>query len=82
MESHGYYVGPDGPVACYAQVYVDGVLMNPGDPAPPYALDQITTDRVQAIEYYAGAAQTPARYSRAGSLCGALVIWTRRNDRI
>ena len=38
----------------------------------------IPPERVEAMEFYAGAAETPMRYSRMGSNCGALVIWTRK----
>jgi hypothetical protein len=63
--------------ACYAQVYVDGVLMNGiKEPTEPYDVNQILPDDIQAIEFYAGAAETPFEYSRMGSSCGVLVVWT------
>ena len=33
---------------------------------------------LEAVEYYASAAQTPARYSGLNSQCGVLVLHTRR----
>ena len=85
LESHGYYV-PDGVEArqgivpaCYSLVYVDHMLMNGArEPTEPFDVSTIPPERVEAVEYYAGAAQTPLEYSRSGSSCGVLVIWTRR----
>jgi Carboxypeptidase regulatory-like domain len=86
LESHGYYVPDRGemrrgvPIACYAHVYVDGTLMNGvGEPTQPFDLSTIVPESVEAIEYYAGPSQTPLEYSRMGSNCGVLVIWTRRS---
>jgi hypothetical protein len=78
MRSHGYeYLG--GTWACFKAVYVDGVLQNSGIPTPPYDLKEIPVDRAEAIEYYAGGAETPARYAQgASSPCGVIVIWTRQ----
>ena len=85
LENHGYYVpftyeAAQGMVpACYAQVYVDGTLMNGvREPTEPFDVSTIAPERIEAIEFYAGAAQTPPKYSRMGSNCGVLVIWTRR----
>ena len=85
LESHGYYVPDDAEArqgivpACYSLVYVDHMLMNGArEPTEPFDVSTIPPERVEAVEYYAGAAQTPLEYSRAGSSCGVLVIWTRR----
>lgn len=85
LENHGYYVpftyeAAQGMVpACYALVYVDGALMNGiREPVEPFDVSTIAPERIEAIEFYAGAAQTPLKYSRMGSNCGVLVIWTRR----
>ena len=64
---------------CYARVYVDGSLMNPGQPAEPFNINSISPDRIEAIEYYAGPSQTPLLYNKLDSVCGVLVIWTRRS---
>jgi hypothetical protein len=67
------------PRECWAQVYLDGVLQNGmKEPTEPFDLKQIPVDRVEAIEFYAGGGETPLQYSRLGSQCGVLVIWTRR----
>ena len=83
-ESHGYYF-PDKTessigvkVACYAQVYIDDILMNRGNPTRPFELTSVFSDQAEAIEWYNGPSQTPARYSDLNSVCGVLVIHTRR----
>ena len=66
---------------CWAHVYVDGVLQNGmKEPAEPFDLTQIPPERVEAIEFYASAAETPAKYARMGSQCGVVVIWTRQYE--
>jgi hypothetical protein len=70
--------------SCYAQVWVDGarVFRNAKDGKrfiePLFDVNSIPPERIEAIEYYAGPSQTPARYSGLDSSCGVLVIWTRR----
>lgn len=64
---------------CYAQVYQDDVLLNPSNPTEPFDVNTIVISQVEAIEYYSGPAQTPAKYNRLGGHCGVLVIWTRRS---
>lgn len=65
--------------ACYVQVYVDNVLLYGGGEGEviPNINNILTTD-VEAVEFYAGAAQMPARYNRPNAHCGALVVHTRR----
>jgi len=66
---------------CWAHVYIDGVLQNgTQEPTEPFDVTQIPAERIDAIEFYAGAAETPAKYSRMGSQCGVLVIWTRQYE--
>ena len=86
MHSHGFYLPDTGEaregvaIACYAQVYVDGVLQNGvREPTEPFDLISIPPERVQAVEFYDGPSQTPLKYARMGSSCGVLVIWTRRS---
>jgi hypothetical protein len=87
LESHGFYI-PDSmeaqqgmPIECWAQVYLDGVLQNGiREPTEPFDLKQISPERVDKMEFYAGPAETPLKYSRMGSNCGVLVIWTRRYE--
>jgi hypothetical protein len=85
-ENHGAY-WPDGPeagrgviVACYALVYLDGVLMNGSkQPTEPFDLSTVAPEQLEAVEWYASPSQTPLQYSRSGSQCGVLVLWTRRS---
>jgi hypothetical protein len=73
---------------CYPLVYMDNQLVwrglkyrnPPGAPGPQYTLEplfdvnSIQVGSVEAIEYYAGAAETPAKYATLNSECGVLVI--------
>ncbi len=65
---------------CFAQVYLDKMLLNPGlgkgEIVPD--INRLPVSSVEAIEYYATPAQTPLEYSRMNSQCGVLVIHTRR----
>jgi hypothetical protein len=63
---------------CVAKVFVDGTLMNPGSTAEPFDVNTIAPQRIEAMEWYAGAAQIPPLYSRLNTTCGVLVIWLRR----
>ena len=66
--------------ACYAQVYLDGRLMNPGMPSDPFDVNSFPTHQLEAIEYYASPSQTPSKYSRLNSPCGVYVMHTRRPE--
>ena len=66
-------------VACYAQVYLDNMIMTQGPPTEPFDLSSIAQSQIEAIEYYSNPAQTPAKYSKLGATCGVLVIHTRRS---
>lgn len=60
---------------CYAKVYVDNVMRYGGhDKENLFDLNSIQTNDIEMIEYYAGAAQTPAMYLGPGANCGVLVI--------
>ena len=63
---------------CYSRVYVDDVLMNPGDPAEPFNVNTLSPNMIEAIEWYASPADTPFKYSKLNSACGVLVVWMRR----
>jgi hypothetical protein len=65
--------------ACYAQVYLDDMLLyrGAGDIVPD--INRFPLAEIEAIEYYAGPAQTPLKYSRLDSPCGVVVIHTRRS---
>jgi hypothetical protein len=78
------------PGLCYAQVYVDGLLMfanRPpaggalGIPQPLFDLSDIDVSRIEAVEYYASELTVPARYMSAFATCGVLVIHTRRSGK-
>lgn len=62
---------------CYARVYLDNQLLNPYTPAEPINVNEFSPDRLEAIEFYSGPAQTPPEYSRLNSTCGVLVLHTR-----
>lgn len=63
---------------CYAQVYMDDRLMNPGNPTEPFDINSILADQVEGVEWYASPSQTPSRYAKLNSPCGVLVFHTRR----
>jgi len=66
--------------SCYAQVYLDRMPVYQGrDGEPLFDVNSVPPSQIEAIEYYATPAQTPAQYSRLNSSCGVLVIWTRRS---
>jgi hypothetical protein len=65
-------------VACYARVYLNEQLLNPSSPADPVNINEFLARDIEAIEYYAGPSQTPARYSRLNSDCGIVVLHMRR----
>ena len=63
---------------CLSTVYLDNVLMYGRASDMAFNINSIPVDQIEAIEYYSGPAQTPARYSALNSNCGVVVIWTRR----
>ncbi|HTE46016.1 MAG TPA: carboxypeptidase regulatory-like domain-containing protein, partial [Gemmatimonadaceae bacterium] len=66
--------------ACYAQVYLDNAMVyRRADGEPLFNINSLSPDQIEAIEYYASPGQTPAKYTKLGSTCGVLVIWTRRS---
>ena len=65
---------------CYAQVYLDGMLMNPGKPADPFDINSIPMTQIEAVEWYAGPSQTPVQYANLNSTCGVLVFHSRRPE--
>lgn len=71
--------------ACYAHVYLDNMPIYRGKPPDPrrpaeplFDINSIPPEAVEAIEFYSGPAQTPAKYATLNSECGVLVIHTRR----
>jgi len=66
--------------SCYAQIYLnESRIYSGGEDEELFNLSTIAVDQIAAMEYYAGPAQTPTRYSGLNSRCGVLVIWTRRS---
>ena len=70
--------------ACYAQVYLDQVLIFGGNKFgrgtldPLFDVNTIAPDQIEAIEYYADRAEVPGRYNVPAAACGVLIIHTRR----
>ena len=72
---------------CYALVYLDNQLVFGGRKTgnvpravgePLFDINSISVASIEAIEYYASAAQTPPKYATRNSDCGVLVIHTLR----
>lgn len=63
------------PRPCYADVYLDGVIVSSG--GPEFDVNTLDPAHVSAIEFYSGPSQTPAQYNKTGSVCGVLLIWTK-----
>ena len=63
---------------CYASVWIDGVMVYGGrDKEPLFNVNTLAPDQIEGLEFYAGGAQLPTRYSGSNSACGVLLIWTR-----
>ena len=64
---------------CYVMVYVDDAPVYSGNPGEMlYNLNNVVPKSLEAVEYFSGASQVPAKYNRTGSACGVLLLWTRR----
>lgn len=82
----GYYCPTTGEEAstgikecsCFAQVYVNGRLMNSGKPTEPFDVNSLVVDEVEGVEFYPTPASTPGRYSNLNARCGVMLVWTRR----
>ncbi len=66
------------PVACYLNVFVDGLPHFVAPSAEPPNLDQFLVMAIEAMEVYRSNAETPIQFQRAGASCGVLLLWTRR----
>jgi hypothetical protein len=65
---------------CYVRVYLDNVLVYRGRPHEQlFDVNSLAPEQIEAVEFYASQIQTPARYGGPDSVCGVLVIWTRRS---
>jgi hypothetical protein len=64
---------------CYAQVYLDNTPLYLGRPNEPlFDLNELLVLQIEAIQYFAGASETPSKYSSLNSDCGVMVIHTRQ----
>jgi CarboxypepD_reg-like domain/Carboxypeptidase regulatory-like domain len=70
---------------CYALVYLDNHVVFRGQKLghpprwePLFDINSIPVSEIEAIEYYATAAQAPMKYSGLNSQCGVVVIHTLR----
>jgi hypothetical protein len=67
--------------ACYASVYLDGILIwelvpNAPRAEPPPDLGELTNlNQLSGIEYYAGIGTVPTMFKQ--SPCGVIALWTR-----
>ena len=56
---------------CPVDVYVDGAISTENN------LERMRVDQYAAVEFYAGGARTPVQYTKTGSSCGVMLLWTR-----
>jgi hypothetical protein len=58
---------------CRPNVYLDGMLLGSNEDLDFMA----NVSSLEGVEVYTSAGQAPVEFSRAGSSCGSLVLWTR-----
>jgi hypothetical protein len=76
---HGYVASTRFGGSCYSQVYLDQALVyRGGSDKYTFDINTLSPDQIEAIEYYAGPAQLPAKYQGLNANCGVIVIWRRR----
>lgn len=74
------------PRQCWVQIYLDAIRIyapmarsrespDAGQPVPN--VDDYRVRDLEAAEFYAGPAETPAELGGTGATCGTLVLWTR-----
>jgi hypothetical protein len=65
---------------CYVTVYIDGHLVYPlsltGGEAPP-DINFFQTAGLSGVEFYPNSQPTPPEFTRPGSRCGTLLLWSR-----
>jgi hypothetical protein len=61
---------------CYPKVYLDNQPLSVRSNFVP-DINQFLPENLEAIEMYAGGAQTPARYNSLNTQCGVIVLHTR-----
>jgi hypothetical protein len=72
-----------GTRSCPAQIWVDGMLLNPRTASADALLtidDAVAPGSVEAIEIYSGLSTVPAEFLTPEASCGVIAIWTRRGD--
>jgi hypothetical protein len=71
---------PRSPRGCWVAVYLDGVAVYLGPPAPAPDLGRTLVRELAGVEFYAGSATLPAQFSAIKtSDCGVLLLWTREH---
>ena len=65
-------------MTCYARVFLDHMLMNPGQPTDPFDMNGIPVEQIESIEWYTGTTAAPPKYSSRNAACGIMVIHSRR----
>jgi hypothetical protein len=68
------------PIACYMDIYVDGVSYWRFGQGPPVRIDDFVARDYQAIEVYRGRSELPIELTRGEPDCGAIVFWTRTGE--
>jgi Carboxypeptidase regulatory-like domain/TonB-dependent Receptor Plug Domain len=64
---------------CPMAIWLDGQrIYYPGSPMGTLDIDQFTIQNLEAVEVYAGPAETPSELGGTGAGCGTLVLWSRR----
>ena len=76
----------NSPRRCWVQIYYNAIRLyvpmtavrgSPGEPQPVPNIEDYRIRDLEAIEFYAGPAQTPSELGGMGATCGTLVLWTR-----
>jgi len=58
---------------------IEGIKPEAGEEVP--SLDElIPPHEIEAVEMYPTPGQVPQRFTRLGTRCGVIVLWTRRGD--
>jgi hypothetical protein len=66
-------------IGCYAEVWMDRILLNRGTPTEPFDINSISVGSIEAVEWFAGSSQVPPEYmTSTSSRCGVLIVHTRR----
>lgn len=67
------------PLACYMDVYVDGVMVynSTSRGVALFDVNSIPPAQIDAVEIYMSASQTPAAYNKTSGGCGVMLVWTR-----